>query len=134
MLLAMFAIQWNVLVEGYIELLHEHGSAVGIYNHQLHHLDVTTLIKADFCAASVLISMGGVLGKLTHSQMLFMAFFEVIFYSINQYIVFVQFLAIDMGGSIVIHMFGAYFGLAVSYVVTDHEKLKRDEKNQEPTQ
>jgi len=42
-------------------------------------LDITKLIAGDFAAATVLISMGGVLGKLTHAQMLFMAFWEVIF-------------------------------------------------------
>ena len=34
-------------------------------------LDIVSLINADFYAGAVLITMGGVLGKLTHAQMLF---------------------------------------------------------------
>jgi len=58
------------------------GGATG----HLFPMDITTLVKADFAAAAVLISMGGCLGKLTHSQLLVMAFFEIIVYSINEFI------------------------------------------------
>lgn len=47
-------------------------------------MNIQTLIKGDFAAAAALISMGGVLGKLTHSQLLVMVFFELIFYGINE--------------------------------------------------
>jgi len=57
------------------------------------------------------------LGRITPTQLLAMALIEIIFYTMNEEICFQQFQAVDMGGSIVIHTFGAYFGLAVSSVV-----------------
>jgi len=47
-------------------------------------LDITSLIAADFGAAAVMISFGGILGKCNLAQLCVMAFFELIFYSINE--------------------------------------------------
>lgn len=71
------------------------------------HLDITSLITGDFAAGAVLISMGACLGKLTHSQLMVMAFFEIIFYGINEHINVKFFHAVDMGGSMYVHTFGA---------------------------
>lgn len=54
-----------------------------------------------------------------------MGFLEVIFATLNQVICEYSFRAIDMGGSMYIHAFGAYFGLAV---VTAY-KFKHAENN-----
>ena len=78
-------------------------------------LNIKWLIEADFAAAAVLISFGGVLGKFNVSQYMFMATIELIFYSLNNVIGYNLLQAIDIGGSIYIHTFGAYFGLAVAY-------------------
>jgi len=45
-----------------------------------------------------------------------MSFFETIFYAINLWIGGTCYGAIDMGGSMYIHAFGAYYGLAIAYV------------------
>ena len=49
-----------------------------------------------------------------------MAFFEIILYGLNNAVVVYCGLA-DIGGTYVIHMFGAYFGLTVSRVL--HAKV-----------
>jgi len=36
--------------------------------------------------------------------------------------------AVDTGGSMYVHTFGAYFGVAASLVLTDMKKVKRDSK------
>ena len=46
-----------------------------------------------------------------------MSFFEIIVYGFNEMIGALHFGAVDMGGSMYVHSFGAYFGLAVSMVV-----------------
>ena len=46
-----------------------------------------------------------------------MAFIEIILYAINEYLITHVLYINDVGGSIIIHTFGAYFGLAVSYVI-----------------
>merc|ERR1712086_83250 len=45
-------------------------------------------------------------------------FFEIIFFSINECLNLKSFKISDMGGSVVVHTFGAYFGLAASMVLT----------------
>lgn len=80
-------------------------------------LTMTHLIRGDFAAGAVLISMGAVLGRVTWTQLIWMAFFELIFYSINEYIGVNEFQAVDMGGSMFVHTFGAFFGLAFSTVM-----------------
>ena len=78
-------------------------------------LNIKSLINADFAAAAVLISFGGVLGKFNMAQYMIMATIEIIFYSLNNMIGVYIFKAVDLGGSMFIHTFGAYFGLGVTY-------------------
>ena len=73
-------------------------------------------MTADFAAAAVLITFGAVLGKISRVQLLCVGMLEIVFYAVNEWIV-VKYLKIsDAGGSIIIHSFGAYFGLAVARV------------------
>jgi len=58
-----------------------------------------------------------------------MATLEVFFYTLNEEIGFGVFEAVDMGGSIFVHTFGAFFGLAVSKMCTP--KRIEDAKNAE---
>ena len=68
-----------------------------------------TLINADFAAGSVLIAFGGVLGKVSPTQLLIMATFQIIFYALNNYINYSLLQMVDIGGSISIHAFGVNF-------------------------
>ena len=87
-------------------------------------LGIVDLIKADFAAGAVLISFGAVLGKTTPLQLLAVVFLELIFYGINEAIGAGRLAAVDMGGSIFVHTFGAYFGLALSWVISRPQKDK----------
>ena len=73
-----------------------------------------SMIGSDFAAATVLITFGAVLGKASPFQMIIIAFMECIFYSANEALNINVLKAADAGGSMIIHTFGAYFGLAVS--------------------
>lgn len=48
-------------------------------------------------------------------QLFIVAFLEIPFYALNEAIGVSHFKAVDMGGSMYVHTFGAYFGLAVSF-------------------
>ncbi|EDV19599.1 uncharacterized protein TRIADDRAFT_33274 [Trichoplax adhaerens] len=114
LLLASFVIQWSTLMLGFCH----HWS-----NFSIITIKTEDLIGSDICAAAVLISFGAVLGKTSPLQLMVMALLEVIFYAVNETICF-QYLKIsDMGGSIVIHAFGAYFGLAVALVMNKKEAV-----------
>nr|AQP25678.1 rhesus family C glycoprotein [Fluvitrygon signifer] len=108
-LIASFSIQWALLMQGWFHSLD--------YNDGKIKIGVESLINADFCAASVLISFGAVLGKVSPVQLLIMALFEVTLYAVNEYIILSLLGARDAGGSMVIHMFGGYFGLAVTRIL-----------------
>lgn len=108
-LVAAFVLQWATLTGGWI--LHFDSSKNEI------HVDVSTLINADFASATVLISFGAVLGKVSAVQLLVMALIEVVIFQVNELIVFKIFHATDIGDSMVVHIFGAYFGLAVAALI-----------------
>ena len=54
-------------------------------------LNIVSLIAGDFAAGAALITFGALLGKTTPMQMLFIVFFEMIFYSLNESIGVVKF-------------------------------------------
>jgi len=82
-----------------------------------HTLTMGDCLIGEFAAATVLISWGGFLGRVTMTQLSWMMLLELIFYAINEYIVIVELEAIDIGGSMVVHIFAAYFGIAVSWAL-----------------
>ncbi|KAL5487173.1 hypothetical protein EMCRGX_G019744 [Ephydatia muelleri] len=125
-LIAAFVLQWYTITGGlftFIEQAHHLKSSFVI------NINVDKLILADFGAASVLITFGAILGKASPFQVIIIAFFEVMFYSANEALNTFVFKAADVGGSMTIHAFGAYFGLAVSTMMykkkaTDHPRNK----------
>jgi len=81
-------------------------------------VDAVSLTDGNFAAATVLISYGCILGKSTPLQLVVLTILESIFFQINRNIFsFKHFQVEDAGGTIVIHVFGAYFGLAVAKVL-----------------
>ena len=91
-------------------------------------LQITTLIAADFAAGAAMITFGAILGKTSPLELVFIAIVEMIFYGLNEQIGVVKLKAVDMGGSIFVHTFGAYYGLAVSYMVTPRDKLEEKDE------
>lgn len=76
-------------------------------------------LLAEFAVAVALISMGAVLGRLRVYQYALMAILIVPLYMLNEWLVLDGGLGItkgfvDSAGSVVIHAFGAYFGLGLA--------------------
>lgn len=76
--------------------------------------DFCSLVIADFTAIAVLVSFGALLGKTTLTQLVALAFIEVIVQSFNEYLNIYIVKAYDVGRSVYVHLFGALFGLAAS--------------------
>lgn len=117
--LAALLVQWALLVRG---------ATIGnIFSDASFVIKIDDLITADFAAATVLISFGAVLGKTSPLQLTLMGMIEVVVAQINSYICHGLLHAVDAGESMYIHAFGAYFGLAVAFVLYNkhamgHEK------------
>jgi ammonium transporter Rh len=77
-------------------------------------VNLESLIVGDFGAGAAMITFGVILGKCNLQQLMFLTFWEMIFYGLNEAIC-VNMNVTDAGGSILVHTFGAYFGLGASY-------------------
>lgn len=106
LLLAAFGLQWGLLMQGLWHL--DHGKI---------KINIFKIINADFSTATVLISFGAVLGKTSPVQLLIMTVLEITIFAINEHLVAVILEANDVGASMIIHAYGAYFGLAVARVL-----------------
>jgi len=110
MLLTVVNMQCNIMVEGYL---------TGNFQ-----ISMDSIIDAEFSAATLLISFGALIGRATPLQMCILAIAESMFYAVNKVvIVFGAIGAEDVGGTITIHMFGAFFGLAAAKALGPQQKV-----------
>ncbi|MFH0865819.1 MAG: ammonium transporter [Bacteroidota bacterium] len=94
--------------------------------------EVERLILAEFGAASLLIAAGAVLGRLKMPQYILLAILFIPFYMFNEWIVLCggwglipAGTVVDTGGSIVIHAFGAIFGLGAAITMTTKKEFEK---------
>eukprot|EP00934_Nitzschia_sp_Nitz4_P003452 Nitzschia sp. Nitz4//scaffold419_size8899//2837//4199//NITZ4_009109-RA/size8899-snap-gene-0.0-mRNA-1//-1//CDS//3329551391//3442//frame0 len=93
-------------------------------------ISLDSIMNAEFSAATLLISFGPLIGRATPLQMCTVAVAESLFYALNKVIVVFGFLnAEDVGGSLTIHMFGAYFGLALAKTLGPQDKPSAETNN-----
>ncbi|NWU82174.1 RHAG protein, partial [Onychorhynchus coronatus] len=121
MLIAAFGLQWGTLMQGF---WHMHEGKIQV--------DFKSMINADFSTATALISFGAVLGKTTPVQMLILTILEITIFACNEHLVAEVLQATDVGASMTIHAFGAYYGLAVALVLY-RPGLKNKHENDEST-
>ncbi|CAF2751463.1 unnamed protein product [Rotaria sp. Silwood2] len=135
-ILCAFTLEWAIIIRGY---LFDWSS-----DNQKFIVDIQSLATADFVSASILISMGAVLGKVNAVQLILMSFIEVPIQVVNEWIGTHLFCAFDPGESMYVHAFGnktkfififdkkktnnfyilgAYFGLAVTFVLFHSDVL-----------
>lgn len=95
-----------------------------------HKSPIENLILAEFAAASLLIAAGAILGRIKMFQYIILALLFVPFYIFNEWIILDDGLGImignfaDTGGSIIIHSFGALFGISAAISLTTKEEFK----------
>ncbi len=94
--------------------------------------EITSMILAEFAAASLLITAGAVLGRLKMPQYILLGLLFIPFYMLNEWIVLGGGFGwldtgavVDTGGSIVIHAFGAIFGLGVALTMTTKQEFEK---------
>merc|ERR1712187_839223 len=84
-------------------------------------IDFLSLLNGNFAVAAVLISFGGLIGKISPMQITVLTVVELFCYCANKVYFLKQYkdepLIADCGGTIIIHVFGAYFGLCACQVL-----------------
>lgn len=91
--------------------------------------EIEQLILAEFGAASLLIAAGAILGRIKIFQYLILGLLFIPFYMLNELIVIDDYFhfvgkVADTGGSIVIHAFGALFGIAAAISLTTQKDME----------
>jgi len=104
-------ILWNVLWEN----VYNNGTNYNAW--AKGNLTIGVLIQGMYGAATVLISFGAVLGRVGPFKLAIITFLEAFFYTLNRYICLGPIEAMDLGGTVTIHVFGAYFGLAMGWAM-----------------
>ncbi|XP_041888723.1 ammonium transporter Rh type A [Corvus kubaryi] len=121
MLIAAFGLQWGILMQGFWHM--NEGKII---------VDIKSMINADFSTATALISFGALLGKTSPVQMLILTLLEITIFACNEHLVTEVLEATDVGASMTIHAFGAYFGLAAAFILY-RPGLTRKHENDEST-
>ncbi|KAL8625334.1 hypothetical protein ACOMHN_044477 [Nucella lapillus] len=120
MLVAVFVLQLALIVRGFIY--------ADILGGEKFPINITEMLSADFAAATVLISFGAVLGKASPLQLLVMAIVETILAQLNEYTGVHHLHTTDIGESMYVHIFGAYFGLAVARVLYSEDSMDNEKE------
>ena len=146
MMLSALAIQWSILVHGFLHPHYDHCATSDetlekrsaddhskpLYNTDCNpnkpwiDINLVTLISADFATAAVLITFGVLLGTTSPLQLIIMTIVEILLFNINEVIGRSYLGAVDAGDTIFVHLFGAYFGLAISRVLYDEATTKSE--------
>ncbi|XP_070776272.1 rh blood group, D antigen [Enoplosus armatus] len=123
LLVAAMATQWALILNG-IESWYSRGK---------FRIDLRSLVVAEMCAASALISIGAVLGKTNPVHLILIALLEVSGFVLNAWLL--QTLHVRLLNSIMLlHIFGAFFGLTLTWILyrrgseQQFEKEKFDRK------
>ena len=85
--------------------------------------NISMLLFAEFAAASLLIAIGGPLGRVNTSQYLLIGLLFTPLYAVNEWILFSGSVIpagafLDTAGSVMIHAFGAYFAFGMIIMLT----------------
>jgi len=92
------------------------------------NVDLAAFLKADFAVAAILVSFGAVIGKVNPTQITILTVLEAFWYCFNKQLVLTRwiFQFVDVGNTVIVHMFGAYFGLAVSAVLGKKTDMSKE--------
>ncbi|HHH75660.1 MAG TPA: ammonium transporter [Phycisphaerae bacterium] len=107
-------------------------SSSGVFGHA-EGSDIKRLVLAEFAAASLLICAGALLGRIRMWQYIVLGVLFVPCFKFNEWIVLDGGLGLvdpgsvmDTGGSVVIHAFGALFGLGAMLMLTTKKQYETE--------
>jgi len=119
MLVTAIGLQWYLFVDSFFYQIYNNYANGHDYAWTYINIDIYSLLNCLFGVSAVLISFGAVIGKVSPLQLVVMTILELMFHAFNLNVILLGGIKLaDVGGTYVDHMFGAYFGLTVAYVLT----------------
>ena len=86
-------------------------------------INTTKLIFGEVSAGAILIAVCAIVGKTSNLQYIFVSVAGIFLYTLNEIIVIDELKCKDIGGAMIIHTFGAFYGIGLTSVYR-HEKAK----------
>ncbi|KAM6913173.1 rh blood group, D antigen [Xenentodon cancila] len=125
LLVAALATQWAIILNG-IESCYTRGKI---------RVDLKSILVAEMCAVSALISIGTLHGKTNPVHLILVALIEVSGFIFNEWLLRVLLKVRPLNSIMLLHIFGAFFGLMVTWILRrkgseqGFEKEKADKKS-----
>ncbi|XP_018553295.1 rh blood group, D antigen isoform X1 [Lates calcarifer] len=116
LLVAVMATQWAIILNG-----------IEPYNRKIR-LDLRSLVDAEMCTASALISIGAVLGKTNPVHLILISLLEVFGFILNKWVIQTLLGTLPLNSIMLLHIFGAFFGLTLTWVLYRKGSEQRFEK------
>uniref|UniRef100_A0AAQ4PXT8 Rh blood group, D antigen n=1 Tax=Gasterosteus aculeatus aculeatus TaxID=481459 RepID=A0AAQ4PXT8_GASAC len=118
LLVAVMAIQWAIILRG-MESWYYRGKI---------RVDLRSLVVAEMCTASALISIGAVLGKTNPVHLVLIGLLEVSGFVLNEWLLQVLLKVPTENSIMLLHVFGAFFGLTLTWILFREGSLQPFEK------
>ncbi|XP_045919016.1 rh blood group, D antigen [Micropterus dolomieu] len=118
LLVAVIATQWAIILNG-IESWYHRGKIP---------INLRSLVVAEMCTASALISIGAVMGKTNPVHLILIALLEVSGFVLNEWLLQTLLKVQPLNGIMLLHIFGAFFGLMLTWVLHRKGSEQRFEK------
>jgi ammonium transporter Rh len=90
----------------------------GVFTKKWHNIHINTrkLIFGEVSAAAILIAVCAIIGKTTSVQYVILTIAGIFLYTLNEVIVLEELKVKDIGGAMIIHTFGAFYGIGLTAV------------------
>jgi ammonium transporter Rh len=123
--LGAVVLQWGILINGFFANAFQDKDLYPNYEWIKVQMTSNRFLDADYGFVALLVTLGALLGKVSLEQGMVVTFFHMVFYAINNNLCRVTMAAADVGGTLTVHLFGAYFGLIASKFITNSDKAKK---------
>ncbi|CAK6968060.1 rh blood group%2C D antigen [Scomber scombrus] len=117
-LVAIMATQWAILLNG-IESWYSRGKI---------RVNLRSLVVAELCASSALISIGAMVGKTNPVHLILIALLEVSGFVLNQWLLQTLLKVQLLNSIMMLHIFGSFFGLMLTLILHRTESEQQFEK------
>ncbi|KAJ3441851.1 rh50 isoform b [Anaeramoeba flamelloides] len=108
LLFTVFCFQLTLICNAFFEQANEK-------NFHSYELTFQSLLGALFGTLAILISFGSIIGSTSLLYLLMVSLFGCILFSVNKYCGMLVFNAIDVGGTMITHLFGSCYGVGITF-------------------